>query len=402
MRQLRRSGLLSAAILCGLLLHGCGGYEVAALREGDYGGGAYGGYGGLAAKAYAAPSKGAAPAAEAEPQGLPEAEAPDIDPARTERLVVYNGVINVVVQRISDSLDRIRSAIAKMGGYMQQMTSDSITLKVPANKFQEAIAEVEKLGEVTQKDIKGTDVTDEMRDLDIRLRNAEQFHERLLKLLERAEKVEDTLKIEKELERITETIELLKGKIAHLKNSVAFCTLTVKFNSPIPQKDVTAITPFEWVHDLGSGLAQPDVDYSYGSRSVWRSSIFELPSGYVKYYADAYKTQAISADGVMIDLHKEENYKGGTIEFWGKLVRRVLVEEKVIPIEEKAELKLNNKSDAVLLGGTKRIGSKEYGYLVALAASKKYVYVFEAWGPKVQFDQDRDKIENTIKSMRPR
>jgi hypothetical protein len=142
-----------------------------------------------------------------EPQGLPEAQAPELDPARSKRLVVYNGVIDVVVHRISDSLARIKTTVEDMGGYMQEMTANSITLKIPADKFAAAIEEVGKLGEVTQKDIKGTDVTDQMRDLDIRLKNALQMRERLVKLLERADKVEDALKIEKELQRITETIQ---------------------------------------------------------------------------------------------------------------------------------------------------------------------------------------------------
>ena len=132
------------------------------------------------------------------------------------RLVVYTAVINVVVERIYDSIKTIENAVVGMGGYMQEMTNNSITLKVPAAKFQDAIAEAEKLGEVTKRDIKGSDVTEEMRDLNIRLQNAEQSRDKMIAILEKAQSVEDTLKIEKELERITETIELLKGKISYL------------------------------------------------------------------------------------------------------------------------------------------------------------------------------------------
>jgi hypothetical protein len=109
---------------------------------------------------------------ESEVGGEPAIEAPDVDPARTERLVVYNAVMNVVVDRISDSLNRIKDAVEKMGGYMHEMGSNSITLKIPAAKFDEAISEVEKLGEVAYRDIKGTDVTDQMRDLKIRVAGA--------------------------------------------------------------------------------------------------------------------------------------------------------------------------------------------------------------------------------------
>jgi len=207
-------------VFCAFVLCGCQDMDAQlAVRDsrmaefkGGYGG--FGGYGGaLYASEYAKRySTMTVSESEAEPEMLPEAESPEVDPARPERLVVYNAVANVVVQNISQSIAQLKSSVAAMGGYMQQMTSNSITLKVPVKRFMDALTEVEKLGEVTHKDIKGTDVTEQMRDLNIRLANAENVLGRLTKLLERADKVEDAIKIEKELERITETIELLKGK----------------------------------------------------------------------------------------------------------------------------------------------------------------------------------------------
>lgn len=397
--------LLSVSFVtaCAFVLCGCQGSDaqLAARVEFEKGSGGYGGggYAGESPKLY---SQTAVSERDVGPEKLPEAESPEVDPARSERLVVYNAVVNVVVQNISQSIGQLRSAVTAMGGYMQQMTSSSITLKVPANRFTEALAEVEKLGEVTHKDIKGTDVTEQMRDLNIRLANAENVRGRLTKLLERADKVEDAIKIEKELERITETIELLKGKIAHLKNSVAFSTLTVHFNSPVPQKDIGIKIPFYWIHELGTGLTEPARKYGFAESSPWRKPIFELPSGYVKYYEDRYSDRAMSAEGVMIYAHSERNYKGGEVDFWATLIRRVLVGEKVFNIDKREELELKGKGTAVALRGSKEIGLKQYGYLVALATSKKYVTVFEAWGPLEQFEGDRSKIEEAVKSIRVR
>ncbi|NIP23430.1 MAG: DUF4349 domain-containing protein [Phycisphaerae bacterium] len=390
-------------VACAFVLCGCqGGDAQFALRESrmeDFQGETEGFYAGESPKLY---STMTVSEREAEPEKLPEAESPEVDTARSERLVVYNAVINVVVQNISQSIGQLRSTVSAMGGYMQSMTSSSITLKVPAKRFTEALAEVEKLGEVTHKDIKGTDVTEQMRDLNIRLANAENVRGRLTKLLERADKVEDAIKIEKELERITETIELLKGKISHLKNSVAFSTLTVHFNSPVPQKDIGIKIPFYWVHELGTGLTEPVRKYRYTRSSPWRKSMFDLPGGYVKYYEDRYSDRAMSAESVMIYAHSERNYKGGEVEFWATLVRRVLVGEKVFNIDKREELELKGKRTAVVLRGSKEIGLKQYGYLIALATSKKYVTIFEAWGPLEEFEKDRSKIEEAVKSLRVR
>jgi hypothetical protein len=323
----------------------------------------------------------------------------EIDSSQNERIVIYNAVINVVVERISDSMDKIKAAVTSMGGYMQEMSGNSITLKVPAARFQDAIAEVESLGEVTRKDIKGSDVTEEMRDLKVRLGNAEQVRDRLIKLLDRAETIEEMLNIEKELERITEKIELLKGKIQYLQDKTAFSTLTVCFNSPVPQENITIATPFRWVHALGSEMIRPVIAQTQHN-TFFSNTMFTIPDEYIKYYEDQYRTRAMSANDVLIHSHKEENYKGGNLGFWSSLVRRILVEQKTIYIDKETKLKLDNKNDAVLYTGKKQIGSKQFGYLIALSVTKKNIYIFEAWGPSSEFDKDLNKLEAAVKSMR--
>jgi hypothetical protein len=329
-------------------------------------------------------------------------ESPKIDPASSSRLVVYNAVLDLVVARISDAIEQVRTTASNLDGYMQEMKSQSIIIRIPADKFQQALADIEKLGEVTRKEIKGTDVTDEMRDLNIRLQNAEQIRERLAKLLERAEKVEDALKIEQELGRVTETIELLKGKIIYLKNNIAFSTITISFNSPVPQQDIAVNTPFGWVHNLASGMSRTYVNSANVKSWMWWRRMFDLPAGYLEYYEDGRRNMAMSAEGIIIELSKQDNYRGGNIDFWAGLARRVLVEQKVIFVKEQTELKLKNENICRLLVGTKQIGTKEYGYLLGLTASRKHVYVFEAWGPLEQFTQDRPKIEQAIQSVRVR
>ncbi len=331
-------------------------------------------------------------------------EATEFYSAQQKRLVVYTAVINVVVERIYDSISIIEKKIEEMGGYMQEITSDSITLKVPADKFQDAIAEAEKLGEVTKRDIKGNDVTEEMRDLNIRLQNAEQARDKMIALLNKAESVEDTLKIEKELERITETIELLKGKISFLQNKISFSTLTVLFNSPIAQVNTDFPIPFYWVQTLTSEMTRPVMTNptKKSSLGIFDESRFVLPDSYIKYYEHDDRTRAMSADGVVIYQYKEKNYKGGDIEFWSSLVRRELVERKTIHITKQDEMKLKNKKGAVLFVGTKQIGTRQYGYLAAIAPTKDNIYVFEAWGPLDKFDQDESKLEKAVMSLKMR
>ena len=137
------------------------------------------------------------------------------------RLVVYHGSVSLLVDSISERMDRTLKIVEEEGGYMQSMHDTMVVVKIPAAKFGHVLALIEALGEVTYKNVIGEDVTDQMRDYRIRLKNAEQIRERLVALLEKAENVEDALKIERELGRVTESIELLKGGIQMLEARIA-------------------------------------------------------------------------------------------------------------------------------------------------------------------------------------
>ncbi|MEI8197027.1 MAG: DUF4349 domain-containing protein, partial [Phycisphaerae bacterium] len=170
------------------------------------------------------------------------------------RIVIYSASLDVVVADVARSLEVMRATAESLGGYMQELDKLSITVRVPAARFTAAVAIAERLGEVTDRNIKAQDITEQMRDLKIRLDNAEQVRLRLKDLVAKSEKMKDTLEIEKELERVTETIELLKGKIQFLSQQAAYSTLKVTFNSPLPQQHMVAVIPFAWVRNLGDGL----------------------------------------------------------------------------------------------------------------------------------------------------
>jgi hypothetical protein len=328
--------------------------------------------------------------------------APAADPDRAGGMIIYNATMNVVVERIAECLEKVRATAVSMGGYLQEMGPDAIVVKVPAQKFQAALDAVGKLGEVTLKEVKGADVSETMRDLAVRLKNAEEVRARLAKMLENAAAMDDALKIEKELERVTETIELTKGKIRYLENGVAFSTLTVRLNSPVPQTVPAEPLPFPWVESLASELAQGTQREAGWAGRSGRGVDFELPEGYVKYYEGDDLTRAMSADGVKVRVEMRENHEGGTAEFWARLIRRVLVERRAVPAKEEAALKLKTGAEARVLAGGKQVAGKEAGYLLAVVSDRrqKRLCTFEAWGPRECLAADRAKIEKAIESLR--
>ena len=328
--------------------------------------------------------------------------APKFEPDGTQRVMVYNALMHLVVENVEETIQRVKSIAFSLGGYLQERDARRVIVKVPVGKFEEAMSQVGRLGEVTRREGQGTDVTEEMRDLRIRLGNAEEMRKRILSLLERVEKVEDALKLEKELARVTETIELLKGKIRYLESRGTYARLEVCVNAPVVQKHVGSEIPFRWVNGIAEEVTMGSPrEYA---RSKWFGGKIrvKLPKDYVKYYQEEYLTRAMSGDSIFIKIARHDNYEGGTDEFWAKLARRVLVARRVLPVKEQKDLSLKSRNSARVLFGTRTVGHKTYGYAVAVAAAKRYVYVYEAWGPEEAFDKDRQRIEDSIQTLAAR
>jgi hypothetical protein len=137
-----------------------------------------------------------------------------------------------------------------LGGYFQSVTKDSITLRVPANRWEEAMAGVGELGRVLDRAIEAADVTEEVVDLRLRLRNAQKMMTRLEELLARAESVEAALKVEKELGRVRTEVERLEGRLKFLGDRIAFSTLTIAFRQVQETTVRPQALPFPWLSRL--------------------------------------------------------------------------------------------------------------------------------------------------------
>ena len=325
---------------------------------------------------------------------------PDFTTNSADRLMVYDASMTLLVPDIGGTLDRLRAMASGMQGYMQDMSERLITLRIPAAQFNEAIRQVEKLGEVTSLEIKGLDVTEEMMDLDVRLKNTEEVRARLVKLLDKGGKVEDLLSVEKELARVTESLELLKGKIQYLRNSVVYSTLRVHLNTPLPQRDLEEVIPFAWVRGLASDILLPARANFSPEWHLFSWLKLDLPDAYVKLHEGDNSTRAMSGDGVMLLVKREPNFEGGTLDFWARIVRRWLVASKVIVIAEEKDVTLDTGVAGKLVVGTKTLGRKDHRYIVALIVNQDYVYTFECWGPAEYVAKDQAALEKMVKSMR--
>ena len=196
----------------------------------------------------ASPTPGVSPAPGTPPSAPPaDASAPGRQP-----LLIYTATMTLAVYGAREAIAAVEELARSSGGYLVTRRDESITIRVPTKAFQGALGGVSKLGDELHREVNVRDVTEQFADLEVRLKNAEAVRLRLEALLAKAGKVEDALAVERELERVTQTIEQLKGRLRLMSELIAFSTITVNFQArPHDQVGSEVRLPFGWLGELG-------------------------------------------------------------------------------------------------------------------------------------------------------
>jgi len=174
------------------------------------------------------PSPGPPPPSEGfvEDKGYPSAAVPD--EVTTERKIIRTGSITLEVESIADTMDEIAEVADELGGYMvsshksegEKEISGYITIRVPADRFEEAFEKLRQLAiNVPYESTEARDITEEYVDLEARLHNLEATEAQYLALLEKAETVEEMLKVQRELSNVRGEIERIEGRMKYLERT---------------------------------------------------------------------------------------------------------------------------------------------------------------------------------------
>lgn len=191
------------------------------------------------------------------PQAPPSPPKVEDNPAPSaSRIVVYTAAFRIVASEVDPALQQAKSVADSAGGYVQEIVGDTITIRVPAARFDEAVKKIEALGNIVSREVKSLDVTEDYVDLEARLKSAERTRDRLLALLEKAGDVKAMLEVEREIGRVNEEIEKITGKLNVLKSRVAFSAITICFERVAPRVAAAAGAhelPFHWLRELRPG-----------------------------------------------------------------------------------------------------------------------------------------------------
>ena len=229
---------------------------------------------------------------------------------KSTRMVFYTGYAQLRVTRPEELVDAVAKAAEARGGFVERRSLTSITVRVPVAQFEDAWREALGLGEVMSKSLTAQDVTEAFQDVELRLAAHQAMLVRYQELLAKTTEEQEKLRILREIQRLSEEIDLIQSQLRTLGSLAAFSRLTVE---GVPRQALVEravrgeIAGFDFIQRLSPFRA--DVNYEGELLKL------TVPEGFVALN-DREHFSAESADGAILRATKLKNEPAGDAAFW--------------------------------------------------------------------------------------
>jgi hypothetical protein len=152
------------------------------------------------------------------------------DVSEQERKLIRRSWLTMGVKDLAQAEKQAKAIVEQKTGYIQntndeQGKSFNLSIRVPQDQYVPALLELRKVGVVISENENVQDVTTEFIDNKARLENLHKLRNRIQLLLNRADRIEDLLKIERELNRTQSEIDRLEGRMKYLKGQVDYASI---------------------------------------------------------------------------------------------------------------------------------------------------------------------------------
>ncbi|MFQ3586742.1 MAG: DUF4349 domain-containing protein [Fimbriimonadaceae bacterium] len=204
---------------------------------------------------------GGPPAPAGMPGDRPDSVAPDVG-GRASGLVVKNGEIRLRVESARSALERANAIATGAGGFVQRsslsgmeggLPTATITMRVPASRFEATMTRLGELGQVVSVDVTGEDVTKQVADIDARIKVLRAEEESYISMLRAATKVGELLEIRERLGAVRQEVESMTAVVKALRDQASLSTITAALEQRV-------------------AVGEPQPDRDWASR-VWASAV---------------------------------------------------------------------------------------------------------------------------------
>lgn len=149
-----------------------------------------------------------------------------------KRLMTYAASLSVEVSQV-ESLDAdVKQLVSSRNGFLLESNTGSknyyAKIQVPADKLNETIEALSRIGEVESKSVNAQDVTNTYTDLQAKIKNLTALRDRYRLILEKAKDMKDILAVEQELNRVQGELERTEAQFTGLKEQISYSTISFR------------------------------------------------------------------------------------------------------------------------------------------------------------------------------
>lgn len=160
------------------------------------------------------------------------------DSSREPDKIITTISINMQTKEFMETTDKLNSLIKKYKGYIEQsnisynnyvyntrLKYSDYNIRIPRDNLDLFINELKEIGNIISENKNKQDITKQYRDSESRLRVLEIKEERILALLEKAEKMEDIIALENQLSDIIYEKEGFTANLMDMDDKVDYATV---------------------------------------------------------------------------------------------------------------------------------------------------------------------------------
>ncbi len=158
-----------------------------------------------------------------------------------DKKVIKTANLSLFVEEVEIAMANIKGIAESLGGSADNRNIyesgnnrkyGNITVRVPNGNFDVALQSIKKdARKVTNESVNSRDVTEEYVDLAAQLKNLRSVEMQYVEVLQKAETIDDILKVRNVLDRTRSEIERLQGRMLYLERQVAMSTISINLVS---------------------------------------------------------------------------------------------------------------------------------------------------------------------------
>lgn len=176
-----------------------------------------------------------------------------------ERKIVYRADLTIETTDLVGTREKILNLMETENGILEYNEQNEqqfyLSLKIPAEKFEEFLNEAKAVGRVIYSSISANDVTEQYIDTETRLTSKRALLEKYQSYLPQAKDLKEILEVEAQINSVTTELEQWEGRLQRLEKEVAYSSVSVRLKLPTyVEKEDDAKTIADLFLSIGKNL----------------------------------------------------------------------------------------------------------------------------------------------------